>query len=633
MPPLSRESWRRLVVPVSQALALIRPGMSIFLGTGAAEPRTLVRHLMDSDAPNLADLELIQLVSFGEAISIEALKSQRFRLKTFFSGWVSEDAITEGQVDLIPSRFSWLPDLIESDRVHVDTAFVQVTPPNDAGYCSLGIAVDIAALAMDKASMVVGEINPWIPQTFGDTFVPVSSFDHLVESSDPPHYLTRWPRSPVFDRVAANVAELIPDGACIAFSIGPLYEALSRHLDQRNDLGVHSPLFTDALMDLVRSGAVTNRLKAVHPGKSLASYALGTPLLMEWLNRNPLVEFQRVDRVFDPVQIGRNPRFVAVLPARRVDLAGRIALQVGKGNIATGPAEVVDIFRGAELSRGGKTLFALPSRGLDGRANIVISTADTPNRLGLHESVDRVVTEYGSVSLRGLTLRERAQAIIEIAHPDDRQRLVDQAKEKKILYADQIFLAESGLYYPGDIALTHRFKNGQEVRFRGIRPSDEREMRRLFYRFSDESVYYRYFSTVRTMPHARMQAYVNVDWRNTLSVVGLVGEPGRGHIIAETRYIIEPDRPWAEIVFVVDEAYQGIGIGTFLYGMLTRLAKERGLKGFTAQVLFSNIGMMKVFKRGDLLVKVRLEGGEYELTIPFDEPPSPSVGNVVRVDG
>jgi acyl-CoA hydrolase len=407
----------------------IKPGMSIFLGTGVAEPRTLVKHLLAEEAGNLQDLELIQIVSLGDAIAEqEAALLRRYRLKTFFSGWVAGEAITAGRVDLIPSRFSRIPRMIESGRMSIDAAFVQVTPPSEAGYCSLGTAVDAARQAMERASLVVGEVNPHVPNTFGDTFVSVEDFDFLVEATEPPIYFDRWKVDDVFDQVAANVASVVEDGSCLGFSIGPLFEALGRHLVNKRNLGIHSPFITDALMDLIKSGAVSNRYKEIYRGKSVASYAFGSRDLMKWLDRNPLIDFQGIDTVFSPTLIGRNPRFVAIFPARKVDLSGRIA--------------------------------------------------------------------------------------------------------------------------------------------------------------------------VKTMPHSKMQGYVNVDYRKVMSIVGVVGEHGKGRIIAEARFVKDPHRPYADIAFVVDEEYQGLGIATFLYKKLVQLAKERGVEGLTADVPATNKAMMKVIEKG-----------------------------------
>jgi len=299
-------NWKEKVVTPSEVMKKIEPGMKIFLGTGAAEPRTLVKHLMNSDLPNLQDLELIQLVCLGDLITMKELQTQKFRLKTFFSGWAASSAITQGHVDLIPSRFTRIPALIESGQLPINAVFIQVTPPNEAGYVSLGVSVDVARQAIERAELVVGEINTKVPYTFGDTFISVSEFDFLLPSEDDPLYFARWPVDDIFDQVALNIASVVEDGSCIFFSIGPIYEALGKHLVHKRNLGVHSPFITDALMELIDSGAVTNRNKGIYRGKSLVSYAFGTKDLMGWLDKNPLVEFQGIDLVFNPVQIGQN---------------------------------------------------------------------------------------------------------------------------------------------------------------------------------------------------------------------------------------------------------------------------------------------------------------------------------------
>jgi acyl-CoA hydrolase/GNAT superfamily N-acetyltransferase len=613
----SAPDWDRLTVSPDTALERLRPGMRLFVGTGAAEPQTLVRALMASSAGNLQDLELTQLVSFGDAVSIAGLRSQKYRLRTFFAGWVAGAAAAEGSVDLIPSRFARIPRLFRSPRIDFDAAFLQVAPPDASGHCSLGLAVDVARQVMEKADIVVGEINPWVPRTYGDTFVPLDAFHYRVRAQEPPIYLERWPVDPVFDAVAENVASVVEDGSCLCFSIGPLYEALARALRTRRDLGIHSAFLTDAAMDLVRCGAVTNRRKGIFRGQSVASYALGTPALMEWLHCNPRVAFHGVADVFDPVAIGRNPRFVAVFPARNADLSGRVVLHTGMGTVAAGPGEAADFAEGAQLSDGGRTVFAMPSRNRSGKANIRMSIERHANRFGPNEAADLVVTEQGVASLTGRSLRERAQAMIEVAHPDDRQALVAAAKAAKLLYPDQIFLADSARIYPADIAERRTFRTGLAVRFRAIKPSDEEEMRRLFYRFSDEAVYYRYFSSIRAMPHSAMQAYVNVDFSRTLSIVGLVGEAGEERIVAEARFERHPQGGYAEVAFVVDEAYQGAGIATYLLKRLIALAKARGIRGFTADVLVSNHAMRKVFEKSGLTVHAKLASGVYALTLPF----------------
>jgi acyl-CoA hydrolase/RimJ/RimL family protein N-acetyltransferase len=620
----TNQSWEDLVVSPDKVLQRIKPGMSIFIGTGPAEPRTMVQALCASEAYNLQDLELIQLVSVGDAISSQQSRYPRYRLKTFFSGWIAHDAITSGRVDLIPARFEQIPFLIESRQYPIDVAFVQITPPNEAGYSSLGVSVDVARLAMEQASLVVGEINTQIPVTFGDTFVPISEFDMLVRSTEIPIYLPPWPRDPVFDEVAKNIATVIEDGSCLAFSIGTLFEHLGDHLVNKRHLGIHTPFFSDNLMRLMKSGAVTNRKKEIYRGVSVTSYAFGSPELFDWLDRNPLVEFQGIDKVFNPLQIGRNHNFVGLVMARKVDLSGRVTMHVGEKGMVAGLAQATAAINGASISRGGYTVYGVPSRNLKGESNILVSVENFPNLLGNPESGNMIVTEYGIANMFGRTIRERAQSLIEIAHPDDRKKLVEEAKEANILYKDQIFISETHLY-PLEIQSEHTFKNNLKVRFRAIKPSDEDEMRHLFYRFSDEAVYYRYFTSIKTMPHTKMQEYVNIDYNNVLSIVGLIYQPGKGHVIAEARYVKDPSKLSADVAFIVDEQFHGSGIASYMYKMLIRIAKQRGLQEFTADVLSTNHSMMKVFEKGGV-VNAKLEYGVYKLHMPFDpsEPPAES---------
>lgn len=463
---------------------------------------------------------------------------------------------------------------------------------------------------------MVGEISKDIPTTFGDTFVPVSDFDLLIHATEPPLYFDRWPSDAVYDQIAANVASLIEDGSCISFSIGPLFEALGRNLVSKRHLGIHSPFFTDPLMDLVKSGAVTNRRKENWKGKSLVSYAFGTEALMAWLDRNPLIEFQGIDKVFDPNQMGRNPKLMAIHNARKVDLTGSVVLNTARGNVPVAQAGMMDFLIGAELSPGGRNIFALPSRNLKGKSKIVISNKGFSNRLGFNESVDAVVTEYGAALLRGKTLRERAMALIDIAHPDDRAMLIEQAKKEKLIYQDQIYLAECTWEAPFSYKLT--LTNGDTVTIRAIKPSDEEALRRLFYRFSEKSVYNRYFNPIKSMPHEKIQEYVNVDCESAQSVVGIVGEAGNERIIAEARYVKHKNSSFADVAFAVDDAYHGLHIAGHLYKILYQLARERGIKGFTADVLVSNKQMLRVFKNGDLPVNTRMEAGVYCLEMPFN---------------
>ena len=612
-------NWQDKLVSPEQVLQHIKPGMTIFLGSGLAEPRTLMKSLIESGLPDTNDLEFIQLTSESDFLSLSEMSYGKYRLKTFFSSWVSSEAVVSDNVDLIPARISQLPKIIKSNRIPIDVAFIQISPPDEAGYCSLGVAVDIAREAMERAKLVVAEINPKAPFTFGDTIVSLSDFDLVVMSTEPPTYYKPKPVRPVIDQVAANIAQLIKNDDCISFLVGPLFDALGRHLGQKRHLGIHTPYFSDAMMNLVKSGAVTNYRKPLYRGKSVASYALGTPALMQWLDRNPLVEFQSVEQVFDPVQIGRIPNFVVVNEAQKVDLLGRIAFPAGKNDITSGPGKSADLFAGADMSPGGRNIIGLPSRNAKGSPNIVVMLRSLRNQFHMRESIDVVVTEYGVANLKWRTVRERAQALIDIAHPDDRLKLVEDAKAKKIIFLDQIFLSDSARLYPKEVATEHIMKNGLSVRFRPIKPSDEEAMRRFFYRFSKQSIYRRFFFPVSTMPHNKMQAYVNVDYSSEMSVVALINEPGQEIIIAEARYACDDETGFGDLAFFVDDKYQGLGIAPFLYDLLIRLARERGLRGFKAEVLQENKGMLKVFEKGGLPMEAKLKDGIYNLKMPFND--------------
>jgi acyl-CoA hydrolase/GNAT superfamily N-acetyltransferase len=609
--------WTNKVVSPKEVLSKIEPGMTIFLGTGMAEPRTLVKHLMASEEYNLQDLELIQLVSIGDTIPIDERYSRKFRLRTFFSGWIASEAVSAGRVDLIPSRFSKIPALFKSGAIHIDATFIQISPPDENGYSCL-VGVDVERQAMEVSHLVVGEINEHAPRIHGDTLVHVDEFNYFVNSTELPLYIPRWPLADVYLEIAANIASVVEDRSCISFGIGPLYEALAIELAAKKNLGIHSPFFTDALMDLVKSGAVTNRYKGFQRGKCSASYLLGTEKLMNWLDRNPLVDFQPENVITDPNIIGSNNRMTAILPARKIDLTGNVALHTGKGNLTAGPGNVQEIFIGASLSKNGRTIFGLPSRNMKGMPNIVLSVDNMPFQFTNRESMDLVVTEYGVAYLLGKTMRERAQELIDIAHPADRADLVRQAKEAKLLYADQIFIPESGHLYPSKVSCSHEFKDGLKVNFRPIKPSDEEKMRDLFYRFSDQAVYSRYFTSIKTMPHKKMQEYVNVNYRLVMSIVGVVEvAAGTEKIIAEARYARMKQDGYADTAFVVDEEYQGRGIASYLLELLIRTAREDGIQGFTADVLATNKSMLKVFEKAPFPVQTVLSRGIYELTIPF----------------
>jgi len=611
--------WKKKQVSPDDVLRKIRPGMTIFIGTGPAAPLTLMKALLDSDEHNVRDIELVQLTVHGNVIlSVKDLRTQNYRLKTFFSGFVASRTIKSGLVDMIPAYSSEIPKLINQGKVQIDVAFIQITPPDSEGFCSLGVAVDVAREAMDKASIVVGEINSEMPFTYGDTFVSIKEFDLLVTSDKSPFTYDQYEVDDQMDKVAENLASVIKDGDCLGFSNGPLFEALVPHLKEKKDLGIHSLYFTDAMAELVKGGVVTNSKKTPFRGKSLTSYAIGSKNLMKWLHRNPLIEFQGTDFVCNPIFIGKIPQFVALYQARKVDLLGGIAFPM-TGSIITGPGEVIDFLQGAETSEEGCTIIGLPSRNDEGESNILLSLMDYPNQLRLRESIHMIATEFGVANLKWKTVRERAQSMIDIAHPDDRQSLIEQAKEMKLLYANQIFISQSAHLYPSRVACKATFKGEIPIRFRAIRPSDEEQMRRFFYRFSDEAKFYRFFYSVKTMSHDKMQEYVNIDYSKEMSIIGFSGKVGDETIVAEARFVRDDRSSYGEVAFLIDDRFQGLGIGSYMLDLLIQMAREQGLMGLTAEVLSDNLAMKKVFEKANYPMEAQLENGVYRLTMHFNE--------------
>ena len=611
--------WKKNLVSPEEALAKIRPGTTVFIGTGPAAPLTLMQSLLESDGRNVRDIELVQLAIQGNvSLSVQDLKTYNYCLITFFSGFISSQTVKSGLVDMIPAYSSEIPELINKGKVSIDVAFIQITPPDSAGYCSLGVAVDVAREAMNKASLVVGEINTDMPFTYGDTFVSIKEFDLLVNSTNKRVPYRRHKVSKQMKKVAENVASVIKDGDCLSFSNSSLFEALGPQLKDKKDLGFHSLYFTDAMAELVKSGAVTNAKKTPFHGKSLTSYAMGSKKLMKWLHRNPRVEFHGTDFVCNPLFIGKIPQFVALYQAEKVDLSGGVAFP-RTGSVITGPGEVVDFFQGAEASEEGCTIIGLPSRNIKGDSNILFALKDYPNQLRIRESVYMIATEYGVANLKWKTLRERAQAMIDIAHPDDRQLLMEQAKKGKLLYSNQIFISNSAHLYPTHIACNTTFKGGVPIRFRAIKPSDEEQMRRFFYRFSDEAKFYRFFYSVKTMDHDKMQEYINVDYNKEMSIVGLSGKPGDQTIVAEARFVMDDRSYYGEVAFLIDDSFQGIGIGSYMLDLLIQLAKEQGLMGLTAEVLSDNLPMKKVFEKANYPMEAQLENGVYVLTMHFND--------------
>ncbi len=609
--------YRQKLREIDDIVKLIRAGSRIFIGSGAAEPQLLIKMLIEKDR-FIADHETINVIELGTTPYTEAVMSRPFKQNAFFIGPNVRDAVNEGRAEYTPIFLSELPDHIRSGRLKIDVAFIQVAPPDRYGYCSLGVSVDVVKAGAETAAIVIAEVNKQMPRTLGDCFVHLKDIDFIVESDLP---LIEWsPPEPdeVAIRIGQNVARLIGDGATIQAGIGMIPNAILSHLTDKNDLGLHTEMFSDGIIDLVEAGVITNRKKTLHNGKIVATFCMGTQRLYDFVNDNPLIEFHPCDYTNDPFVIARNEKMVSINAAIQVDLTGQVCADSIGEYFYSGIGGQVDFVRGAARSKGGKPVIVLPSTAKGGTVSRIVPFLDQgAGVVTSRGDVHYIATEYGIVDLHGRNLRERALALIDIAHPDFRNELIDYARRRNLVHMDQMPMT-SGKYYPEEFEETAVFGD-VDVFFRPIKPSDEDLEREFFYSLSDESVYYRFFNMVKAMPHEKLQPLVNIDYRDEMAITGFIGGPGEEKMIAIGRYKIDPADNLAEIAFLVRDDWQQRGIGTFLFKKMTDIALKRGIGGFKAEILAQNRKMMSVFHKSRFPVRTKLEDGAYYLEIRFTD--------------
>jgi len=609
-----------------QAIRKIHSGNRLFIGSGSAVPLRLVETLSQSMGQSIDDAEVVHLFVNRGLPYVDACLLGKFRLKTFHVDPGIDASVTESCADHIPMFHSQIPALLRSGRLRIDAALIQVAPPDKHGYLNLGVGVDVTRAALAAARLVIAEVNPAMPRTLGSTQVRLEEVDHLVEGYDTLLEVQAPKPDAVEERIGYHVAQLIEDGSCLHTGFEQIPRAILTHLADKNDLGLHTEMFSDGVIPLMETGVLTNSRKHINTGKCVASFCMGTGRLFRLVDDNPAFEFLPTDYTNDPYNISRNERVCAIIGADSIDLTGQVAYSVEAGGSLGGFGGDFDFITGASLSKGGKPIVVLRSSRKGGQVSAIVSALDRARGVAASRAnVHYVVTEYGIANLHGKCIRERAMSLIGIAHPDHREALISEAKEMGYIYKDQVFIRESGHLYPYDLETSKEFKGGLQVFFRPIKPDDEAMMKELFYDFSPESIYLRYFSRLKSMPHRRLQQDVNIDYQSTMSLVGVLGRFQNDRIIAEGRYAVDPSTGFAEVAFTVDEDYQNLGISTFLLDYLGKIANERGVKGFTAYVMQDNIPMIKVMKKLYPDMKMKLEeAGVYHVSMPFDEPSAPS---------
>jgi 4-hydroxybutyrate CoA-transferase len=395
--------------------------MRVFVHGAAATPTPLLEALVRRD---IRDVTLYHLHTAGPAPYVAPEHRHRFRSVSFFAGAPVRQALDDGAADWMPVFLSDIPLLFSTGRIPLDVALLQLSPPDAHGYCTLGTSVDAALAASLSARTIVAEINERMPRTLGNTLVPFARVSAFVRSNRPLHEHAAAAPSPVDEAIGEHVAALIGDGSTLQMGIGAIPDAVLRRLSNKHDLGVHTEMFSDGLIDLIEGGVVTNRRKAVHQGRTVTSFVNGTERLYRFVHDNPFVEFHPCDRTNDTALIRKNEKVVAINSALEVDLSGQVVADSIGFRIYSGIGGQMDFIRGAALSPGGKAIIALPSMASRaGASRIVGSVRPGAGVVTTRGHVHWIVTEYGAVDLFGLTLRQRAEALISIAHPDVRGEL------------------------------------------------------------------------------------------------------------------------------------------------------------------------------------------------------------------
>ena len=617
-----KQRYAGKLTTAEDAIRSLAPGRRFFIGSGAAEPRTLTAALI-TYGDHFADNEIVHLLTLGDAPYVQPGMEKRFRHTAFFIGKNVREAVQAGRADFMPVFLSEIPKLIRTRRVGVDVAMVQVSPPDAHGLVSLGVSVDIVRAAVESADILIAEVNPHMPRTLGDSFVHVDQIDKLVPVDYKLPELATDPLDDVCREIGQHVASLIPNRATLQTGIGRIPHAVLQALGDHAELGVHTEMMSDSVIDLVEGGVITGSAKTLLPGKLVTSFIMGTQRLYDWVDDNPLVEMRASNFTNDPFTIARNDHMIAINSALAIDLTGQVASDTLGGRFFSGIGGQVDFIRGAARSHAGKAIIALPSTAKGGKlSRILAAFEEGAGVVTSRGDVHYVVTEFGVAHLWGKNIRQRAMALVDIAHPDFRSDLLDAGKKRHFVFLDEV--APVSVYrWEGQRNTT--LADGQRVMVRPLRISDDETLQDLFYRLSDENVYSRFLSHKRTHSHEEMQRLVSLDYDENMALVISPSE-NIDDILAMARYDVDPATGLADIAFVVHQDWMRRGLGTLLMKRMTEIAKRRGVPGFTADVLAANTAMLAIFRKSGLELQSEQADGVFHLTMTIPQsvskPPS-----------
>jgi acyl-CoA hydrolase/GNAT superfamily N-acetyltransferase len=613
-----KQAYPDKFVSEAQIFRNIHPGSRIFIGTACAEPQYLVSALVnyiESNPKAFFDAEVLQVWTLGVAAYTQEKFKSNFRHNSFFIGDNTRSAVNEGLADYTPIFLSQVPQLFRSGIVPVDVALIQTSMPDRQGFVNLGISVDIVKEAVERARLVVAQVNPHMPRVHGDGFLHVDHIDYIVPHAEPVLEFD----SPVDDEIARRIGDyvsrLVRDGDTIQVGYGGRLNSLVRGLKNKKFLGVHTELVSDGIAELMQLGVIDNSKKNIDRGKTVATFCMGKKETYDFLDDNPAIEFRTIEYTNDPVVIAQHENMVAINSALEIDLTGQATAEsIGKV-FYSGVGGQADFMRGAILSRNGKTILTIQSTARDDSVSRIVPFLSEGCGVTMTRGdIQYVVSEYGIAYLHGKNIRERAMELIAIAHPKFRPWLIEEAKKLNLIYKDQAFVPGKKGEYPELLETQRTTRTGLQIVLRPVKISDEPLVKDFFYSLSDQSLYRRFISVRRDIPHERLQEFVIIDYTQEMVILATTGDEDKEEVVGIGQYGIGQDVHSAEVAFAVRDTAQKQGIGTELLNYLIYLGKRNGLLSFTAEVLYENRPMLSIFDKAYFQI-ISSGGGVYYLNL------------------
>ena len=603
-----------------EAIGRIKAGQRVFIGSSCGEPQYLVKKLAEA-ADTFTDIEIVRLLSLESTpltLIANKTKDQSFNIRSFYLGSAKPESLARNKRFITPINLSAVPRLFKSRRLPVHVALIQVSSPDDFGWMSLGISVDITLAAALSADFVIAQVNSRMPRVLGRSFIHVNDVNAIVEYEEELLTIDELPELDAANHIGRLIARLVDDGSTIQISPGTTPQATLLALSDKNDLGVHAQYVTTDIMRLVSMGVITNRKKGFNEGKLVASCAIGSKNLYEFLDDNPAIEFYPSDYVNDPGIISRHKKMVAMNVPMAMDLTGQVAADALSYNHFSGITGMLDFIRGATRSESGKSILMLTSTTVDGKKSRIVPMLNDTAIVVPRGDVQDVVTEYGAVNLFGKSLQERAMAMISIAHPDFREELFFEARKMGLLGAERTLSESVQGIYPIKLEETREI-DGELITIRPAKPVDERRIQEHFYTQDKDDIYSRFFQARTRFVRGDVESMFQIDYVKNLTILAVVGEFGFGKVVAVGEYLLDPAKNIAEIAFSVSKEWQGKGLGKIIMKKISEAARENGISGLMAYTLPRNQGMIKLFKNLPYKTKTLYDGEVVELTCMFDE--------------